>query len=77
MEQIIYDAFISYSHSEPDSFVAEKLHSMLEHYHISRKLQEISGKKKINRVFRDREELPLSSDLAANIRQALEHSEYL
>ena len=72
MEKITYDAFISYSHSEPDSFVAERLHSMLEHYHISRKLQEISGKKKISRVFRDREELPLSSDLGANIRQALE-----
>ena len=77
MEQIIYDAFISYSHSEPDSYVAEKLHFMLEHYHISRKIQEISGKKRIERVFRDREELPLSSDLAANIRQALENSEYL
>ena len=77
MEKITYDAFISYSHSEPDSFVAERLHSMLEHYHISRKLQEISGKKKISRVFRDREELPLSSDLGSNIRQALENSEYL
>lgn len=77
MEKITYDAFISYSHSEPDSFVAEKLHSMLEHYHISKKLQEISGKKKISRVFRDREELPLSSDLGANICQALKNSEYL
>ena len=77
MEQIIYDAFISYSHSEPDSYIARKLHTMLEHYHISGKLQKISGKKKINRVFRDREELPLSSDLAANIRQALRQSEYL
>ncbi|CVI70835.1 hypothetical protein BN3660_02040 [Eubacteriaceae bacterium CHKCI004] len=77
MEQIIYDAFISYSHSEPDSYIARTLHTMLEHYHISGKLQKISGKKKINRVFRDREELPLSSDLAANIRQALRQSEYL
>ena len=77
MEQMMYDAFISYSHSEPDSYIARKLHTMLEHYHISGKLQKISGKKKINRVFRDREELPLSSDLAANIRQALRQSEYL
>ena len=77
MEKNIYDAFISYSHSEPDAYVAEKLHFMLEHYHISRKIQEISGKKRIDRVFRDREELPLSSDLAANIRQALDNSEYL
>lgn len=77
MDKMLYDAFISYSHSEPDSYIAEKLHFMLEHYHISGKIQEISGKKKINRVFRDREELPLSSDLAANIKDALEHSEYL
>lgn len=77
MEKIIYDAFISYSHSEPDSLAAQKLHSMLEHYHIPGKLQKISGKKKIRRVFRDREELPLSSDLGENIRQALENSEYL
>lgn len=77
MSEIKYDAFISYSHSEPDAYVAEKLHTMLEHYHISKKLQEISGKKKIERVFRDREELPLSSDLEANIREALKNSEFL
>lgn len=77
MDKILYDAFISYSHSEPDAYIAEKLHFMLEHYHISGKVREISGKKKISRVFRDREELPLSSDLAANIKDALEHSEYL
>ena len=77
MDKIVYDAFISYSHSEPDSYIAERLHFMLEHYHISGKIREISGKKKISRVFRDREELPLSSDLAANIKDALEHSEYL
>lgn len=77
MEKIVYDAFISYSHSEPDAFVAAKLHTMLEHYRISKKLQKISGKKKIDRVFRDREELPLSADLAVNIREALENSEFL
>jgi len=77
MGEITYDAFISYSHSEPDAFVAAKLHTMLEHYRISKKLQKISGKKKIDRVFRDREELPLSADLASNIREALENSEFL
>lgn len=77
MGKVTYDAFISYSHSEPDAFVAKKLHAMLEHYHISKKLQQISGKKKISRVFRDREELSLSSDLALNIREALENSQFL
>lgn len=75
--KMTYDAFISYSHSEPDAFVARKLHTMLEHYRVPKKIQERSGKKKIERVFRDREELPLSSNLASNICEALENSEYL
>lgn len=72
-----YDAFISYSHSERDSFAAEQLHRMLEHYRIPKKIQETSGKKKITRIFRDKEELALSSDLSENIKQALHESEYL
>lgn len=76
-EPVRYDAFISYSHSEPDAFVAGKLHSMLEHYKVPKKIREISGKKKIERVFRDREELPLSANLAMGICEALENSEYL
>lgn len=76
-EPVRYDAFISYSHSEPDAFVAGKLHTMLEHYKVPKKIQEISGKKKIERVFRDREELPLSANLAMGICEALENSEYL
>ena len=35
------------------------------------------GKKKIERVFRDQEELPIGSDLADNIKQALAESEFL
>lgn len=76
-EPVRYDAFISYSHSEPDAFVAGKLHTMLERYKVPKKIQEISGKKKIERVFRDREELPLSANLAMGICEALENSEYL
>lgn len=76
-EPVRYDAFISYSHSEPDAFVAGKLHTMLEHYKVPKKIQEISGKKKIERVFRDREELPMSANLAMGICEALENSEYL
>ena len=76
-EPVRYDAFISYSHSEPDAFVAGKLHTMLEHYKVPKKIREISGKKKIERVFRDREELPLSANLAMGICEALENSEYL
>ena len=77
MEQVTYDAFISYSHSDPDAQIARKLHSLLEHYHIPKKIQRITGKKRFARVFRDREELTLSPDLGANIKSALEHSEFL
>lgn len=74
--QYKYDAFISYSHSEPDAFIAQKLHSMLEHYRVPRKIKGLS-REKIERIFRDKEELPLSSDLAANIQEALKQSEFL
>lgn len=76
-EPVRYDAFISYSHSEPDAFIAKKLHFMLEHYKVPKKIRQICGKKKIERVFRDREELPLSANLAMGICEALEQSEYL
>lgn len=56
--QFRYDAFISYRHCDPDKRIAEKLHRMLETYKIPKAIVKASGKKRINRVFRDREELP-------------------
>ena len=68
-----YDAFISYRHLDPDSFAAERLHKKLESFrlpsYVLKKHPELP--KKINRVFRDEEELPLSSNLADPITQAL------
>lgn len=72
-----YDAFISYRHCPFDSCVAAKLHKKLEHYHIPRIIRQLTGRKKISRIFRDKEELPLSSNLTQNIYDALDHSEYL
>ena len=72
-----YDAFISYRHLELDMEIAKKVHSGLETYHIPKAVQEKTGKKKIQRVFRDQEELPIGSDLNDNISTALEESEYL
>ncbi len=72
-----YDAFISYRHCEPDKSVAEKLHRMLEGFRIPKSIAESCGKKQIRRVFRDRDELPTSSNLADNITEALRDSEYL
>lgn len=101
-----YDAFISYRHSDPDSFVAETLHRQLESFKLPknvarRKIAQagaaehkdvIDGevsvsaadaqamqacKTRIQRVFRDKEELPLVTNLADPITVALQNSEYL
>lgn len=72
-----YEAFISYRHSELDLYAAKQIHKKLETFKIPRSVSGKSGKKKIERVFRDQEELPIGSDLADNIRQALSDSEYL
>lgn len=72
-----YSAFISYKHGELDSFVAENLHKAIETFHVPKHIQKKTGKKRIERVFRDKEELPISSNLSDNISNALQHSEYL
>lgn len=74
-----YDAFISYRHCELDKFVAENLHRILENYEMPKNLKQklnIKGKA-FKRVFRDQEELPLSSNLEDPIVDALENSKYL
>lgn len=72
-----YDAFISYRHLEPDSFVAENVHKLLENYKIPKKLQKSLGRKRINRIFRDKEELPITDNLNDQIIESLKQSEYL
>ena len=74
-----YDAFISYRHCELDKFVAENLHRILETYELPKDIKKklgITGRT-IKRVFRDQEELPLSSNLEDPIIDALENSKYL
>jgi len=74
-----FDAFISYRHAELDKFVAESIHKRLETFRLpsSVKRKNKLAKDRINRVFRDRDELPLASDLAEQITAALENSEFL
>ena len=67
-----YAAFISYRHNERDSFIAENLQHELEHYRIPGKIRKSSGRDKVGRIFRDREELPISNNLEDNIQSALE-----
>lgn len=72
-----YDVFISYKHDEIDSRIAGKIHKKLERYRLAKEIQKKTQKKKISRVFRDKEELAAGPDLSKEIRQQLEKSEFL
>lgn len=72
-----YRAFISYRHMQPDERIAKWIHSAIENYRIPSAIRKASGIKKMGRVFRDQEELPLTTDLGADIDQALKDSEWL
>lgn len=71
-----YIAFISYRHTPLDSAVAKALHGLIEQFKIPKTLRK-DGKRKLGLVFRDQEELPVSSDLSEDICRALDNSEYL
>ena len=72
-----YDAFISYRHAPMDIEVSEQIHKRLESIRVPRSIRKSSGKRKIERVFRDQEELTVSSSLSDEILTALDQSEYL
>src|SRR5882724_7860007 len=77
-EEYRYDAFISYRHVEPDRRWAKWLHKSLETYRVpSRLVRERGVRPRIERVFRDEEELPASADLSKEIDRALEQSRFL
>jgi len=72
-----YDAFISYRHLPLDKFVATTLHRTLEGYALPKNLRSPDRKNKIERIFRDQDELPLSSNLSEPIEEALQISDFL
>lgn len=75
-----YDAFISYRHGGIDQYIAENLHKKLEAFRLPKNILKSRGeneKTRITRVFRDRDELPLASDLADPITNAIRNSEFL
>ena len=74
-----YNAFISYRHTDPDKFVAENLHRLIETYKMPEAVVQEHGidDNNIRRVFRDEEELPLSPSLESPIIEALKESEFL
>ncbi len=71
-----YIAFISYRHLPLEMATAKKLHKRIEHFLIPKDLRK-DGRKKLGYVFRDQDELSISSDLNDNIEQALDRSEFL
>lgn len=82
LQEIKYDAFISYRHCELDQFVATTLHKELEAFRLPKTIQKQLNakgitKKKIERVFRDRDELPITNNLNDPITNALQNSDFL
>lgn len=71
-----YIAFISYRHKPLDTAVATRLHRMIERYRVPKEYRK-DANPHMGIVFRDRDELPLSNDLTAELCRALDHSEYL
>lgn len=72
-----YNAFISYRHAPLDMKIAARIQRDLERLHIPKEIREKTGVKKIERIFRDKEELSITSDLGDNITTALENSDFL
>lgn len=72
-----FNAFISYRHSPLDSAVAQRIHRQLERFKIPKAIQKTTGIQKIDRIFRDKEELPLSVNLSDDINEALINSDFL
>ena len=79
-EEFRYWAFISYSHA--DTRWGDWLHKKIESYRVPRSLvgkpsRDTKVPRRLFPIFRDREELPVSSDLGANLKNSLEQSRYL
>ena len=72
---IHYNAFISYRHHPEDIKVAEQIHKSLEHYKVPKALKKKKDTKM--RLFRDKEELPITSNLTDDITRALRNSDFL
>jgi hypothetical protein len=75
--QLRYDAFISYRHGKADAAIAERLHKILENFRTPSLLVKAGALPRLKRVFRDREELPTSSDLSESILEALKNSRFM
>ena len=76
-EDFRYNAFISYRRTPHDTLVAREVQHSLERFRLPAGIRKKSGKDRIDRIFRDQEELEITADLSGRIERALESSEYL
>ncbi|WP_459868840.1 toll/interleukin-1 receptor domain-containing protein [Endothiovibrio diazotrophicus] len=72
-----YRAFISYRQCSPDREWARGLHRMLEGYRTPRGLVRSGVPRRLGKVFLDSAELAAAADLGAEIRAALDASQFL
>ncbi|GAU75618.1 cytochrome D1 domain-containing protein [Fusibacter sp. 3D3] len=73
---IMYDAFISYRHIEPDVSVASALYLMFEAFKVPKEYRNADGAQKLN-VFLDQEVLACAPVLTEAIRENIRKSRYL
>ena len=71
MNEQRYNAFISYRRTEHDTAVAKEIQNSLERFRVPRGIRSSSGKERIDRIFRDQEELSITSNLSRRIEDAL------
>ena len=72
-----YNAFISYRHAPEDIKIASEVQKSLERFKIPAEIQKKTGIRRFERIFRDKEELPITSDLNDNIDEAIKNSDNL
>ena len=77
METLHYDAFISYRHTPKDTAVAKELQQSLERFRIPKSIRAAYGKDRIDRIFRDQEDLEMTSDLSKKLDDSLRASDFL
>jgi WD40 repeat protein len=74
---MLYTAFISYRHVEPDRTIALHLHRAIERYRVPRALRSRGSPASLAPAFLDREELRAAPQLGEEIREALRESRFL
>ena len=76
-ETFLYDAFISYRHTDVDTRWAKWIQTAIETYRVPKHLVGKDITPLLSRVYRDEDEAPASAHLGEEIEQALEASRFL